>query len=338
MSTLRNLSPETVSFIYENYGSLTVSEIAEKLGISSHTVRIRIKRGRMKGLLPKASPEKIKNLIRKGTQIRERKLLLEGKRKPLPTKEVLEELYIKQGLSQRQIAEKLGFCQQETGELLKKCGIPARPKFNLLQPNLKPSPALAYILGVLKGDGNIYGDRQLGHYRITLEVTDPNFANSFYKALTEIGLHPFFRKRRKLTNRSRKLLVGVVAMSRVFYDWYENLPFSELEKIAEQFPLDFIRGFYESEGTFSEGIDKRWLRKRGWLIKTLHLTIANTNKRLLELCQRLLKKYGIASNIYLCRESEWSKKPCYALYINRKAHIRKFLELIKPVIKGGKQM
>jgi len=57
---------------------------------------------------------------------------------------------------------------------------------------MRPSPILAYVLGVLKGDGSVI-IRRTAHgteYRIQLSVVDEPFANSFCEALKQLGMRP----------------------------------------------------------------------------------------------------------------------------------------------------
>jgi len=52
-----------------------------------------------------------------------------------------------------------------------------------INPNLQPSPALAYILGALKGDG------YLSERDIQFFISSKTFAESLRRALIQIGLH-----------------------------------------------------------------------------------------------------------------------------------------------------
>lgn len=60
------------------------------------------------------------------------------------------------------------------------------------QPKLTPSSSLAYILGVIMGDGyiSVYKRKEGTHYKIGLNVKEKKFALEFLSELKQIGLNP----------------------------------------------------------------------------------------------------------------------------------------------------
>jgi intein-encoded DNA endonuclease-like protein len=240
-------------------------------------------------------------------------------------------MYWKQGLSQRRIAEKLGVRQQLISDWMKKLAIPKRTKYKLVEVKVTPSPELSYILGVLKGDGYIINDLKRGHYSVVLETVSLDFAESFKSALQKLGFSPHLRLRKSLNSPiSKKRLWHVEAHSKPFIDWYTRLSDVGLSTIARMFPADFIRGFYESEGTYYRGIDNRWKRLRGWVIPRKQIIIANKTKELIILVKELLDSLRIPSSVYYVRQLGM-----YRLQASRQKAVDDFLDIIRPCIKNG---
>ena len=188
-----------------------------------------------------------------------------------------------------------------------KKGRPGSPKYH---PILEPSPTLAYILGVLKGDGCVY------HSVIQLSVADREFAESFAHALSKLGLPA-----RVIPIRMRgKEHFRAFVSSIVFAQWYKGLPFAEFETMAQNHPIDFLRGFYESEGWF----DCR---------RQAHM--ANTKEHLLYLCAELLIQLGFNPTL---RKYELRKPKGYIYWrlgLHRQKEAETFVRTIKPCIKKG---
>jgi len=149
-----------------------------------------------------------------------------------------------------------------------------------IQPNLEPSVDLAYILGVLKGDGYVTGKV---HPKICLEQEDPRFAMSFEGALKRIGLNP------STYPVKRRGLLRTAAQADAFSHWYKGLGLRDIEEIVSkriEFIIAFIRGFYESEGMSTIDVRKKtkWLRWR--------IMLFNTDLQLIKMVHRLLTVLG----------------------------------------------
>jgi len=189
-------------------------------------------------------------------------------------------------------------------------------KRNRIQVNLRPSPTLAYMLGVLEGDGCVY--KVQSRRVISLCTIDERFAFSFYRALEELGLNP------------RKRLHGkyywVEAISMNFFDWYKSLT---LEKLGEYLKsqsmiIAFLRGFYESEGSYYY----KWTRRLGRKYYYEAVSIGNTNKSLLKLIKRFLEEINF--------NFTWTEhKGLYQLRMYGKEKIKKFFKTITPCIKNS---
>ncbi|MCD6418269.1 hypothetical protein J7M00_05750 [bacterium] len=194
------------------------------------------------------------------------------------------------------------------------------------KPNLKPSPTLSYILGVLLGDGCCYANPKRREYRVQLISKDEKFAKSFYKALTEIGLNPHIRYVTTGINRNTYFLVR--AQSKVLVGWFKQLTQNDIYELASKYPIDFIRGFYESEGS---------LIKRTWG-GGYDLEICNTEKWIVDMVVELLQKLGFNPRIKKCIPSSKSilqKKPTYYIRLRRQDEIAKFMRIVSPCIKNN---
>jgi len=188
----------------------------------------------------------------------------------------------------------------------------------IIKPLLHPSKDLAYILGVLKGDGWAGYIRGRGTGLIELKNKEKAFALEFAEALKKIGLHPRIRFSKKLGSKG----VWVVsANSRTFVDWYRALSLQDLEKIVQGYEGDFIRGFYESEGSMARPPHSPQIH------------IYNTDLELLDFVRNLLQKMGFKPKIALARKGSDRQKPCYQLYFCGRSGVERFLKEVRPIIK-----
>jgi hypothetical protein len=173
-----------------------------------------------------------------------------------------------------------------------------------------PSETLAYVLGVLQGDGFVCKDESSYHYLVGLDAINKVFAKEFYKALTEIGLNPFI-----FVNNG---IYRVRASSANFYDWYKSLNLNQIISLIQGYEKPFVRGFYESEGYL--GIHKR--------SGSLYIQISNTRKELLILVLDILFKWNIKARIYNLKKGKY-----FRLTIWGNKGVEKFLSATKPCIK-----
>lgn len=132
---------------------------------------------------------------------------------------------------------------------------------------------LAYILGVIEGDGCIDRD-----YEIILNVNDKDFALTFKKVLEnwtgfKVNIHSYNKQSTsyKVTLNSK---IVVTYLKR-----YTTI--NKIEKVVKKVKggSEFLQGMYDSEGCVG--------------IKTIQ--ISNNNKQLLLFCKKLLKNLDIES-------------------------------------------
>lgn len=224
------------------------------------------------------------------------------------SKEELEDLYLNKGLSTNKIADLFDVCHGTVSKRLRQFGIPSTHR-NLA--DLKPSPSLYYVYGVVKADGTL----DHGKYGIKLGVTAPKFAESFKEALKILGLRVFSWTYSYDKWKSKPLLHYVLAHSKNLYEWLLSEP-----EVPEKFYKDFLRGIYESDGT-----------KTAYQVK-----IVDTDLDLIKWIQKMIETLGFKTNLICQKQGKkaWGSKPLYNVYtLGGKAAVSAFLNTIKPVIK-----
>lgn len=183
-----------------------------------------------------------------------------------------------------------------------------------IQFDRTPQPTLAYILGVLYGDGYV----QFAYIsRILLQVKDKEFAESFKSALEAIGLHPgpirldFWHAEHKGASPR----YTVQAYGKPFCEWFKGLTFDDAYKLlqTDKMKRELIRGFYESNGCLSYR-----KKKNCWIIQ-----IGDGNLEIINLVQRVLKDLGF--NFHLYRDLKHHLHPYFTLVLYKKKFIKQFL-------------
>jgi len=109
----------------------------------------------------------------------------------------------------------------------------------------EPSKELAYVLGVLYGDGNLHLRRYC--YDIELMVKDYEFAEVFSRAVAKV-LNKKYRKPiwSKSHNRWR-----IYYSSKAFHQWFRKQSLDTLKQYIEhnrETVKYFLRGLYDSDG------------------------------------------------------------------------------------------
>jgi len=302
MSKKINITREKLYELYWDRG-LSIRKIARKLGVGKTTVEYWLKKYK----IPRRTPpqkDKLSNL----------------------TKEELYDLYWNKGLSLSEIAKMFDVNKSSVKSKMMNLGIPTeknRRKPRWKHINLSPSPTLAYILGVILGDGSVYA-RSRGDKAIALNTIDKPFAEAFYNALKEIGLNPkIYTKMPK--DSKLKTRYYVETCSKEFYDWFNRLTKEDIRKIALAYPKEFIRGFYESEGCLT-----KYTKPYG---EYYSIQIANTVEWKIDLIVELLRNMGfrVYKNKY---KRDYVKTGLFLMArIHRQEDVRRFLELINPCIK-----
>lgn len=191
---------------------------------------------------------------------------------------------------------------------------------NLKENHQIISTNLAYIIGVMYGDGYIYKAGGIG-----LESIDEDFVKTFANSIeTQFGLKGHFYKYEKTNlhdwrngnNYNRRPTTTVKFSSVLLRDFIEKIKsFSFVDKLNKEQKIAFLRGLWDSEGSvFSSN------RMNG--VEFVHNTF--------ELCELFRKTLLEITGI----ESKISKKPQgnHKLYFYRKEYIKTFYEIIQPTI------
>lgn len=236
--------------------------------------------------------------------------------------------FCKRKLTNKEIAKKLKFSCGHINTLKRKYGLTDIGRIRL-KPILKPSKDLAYILGVLKGDGYVFifdwkpnkECKSTKHYIIGLNVKDVKFAESFKGSIKNIGLRVKVRKYRsyyvcKFCNK--ELLI-----------WYKKLSINDIKEIIEkdeEYVKEFLRGFYESEGYYYYEGD----------VKRPYIGIINCKFDLINLVNNLINKLSFDTKLYKLKRSPsaFKKGIYYKITIRKKEQPEKFIKTIKPCIKN----
>jgi len=242
------------------------------------------------------------------------------------SKEWLHNEHVIEGKSINKIAEEQGVGWNTIRYNLRKNGIPIQKHGtnDKQYPNLEPSPSLSYILGVLDGDGGVSG-----RDHIYLSTKDLEFAEEFRKALKAIGLRANVNERNYWHTNLKQYFREwrCYANSIVFVDWYNGLTQEQKEGIAQQFPGEYLKGFFESEGSYVIASNS-----------SVRVWFSNTVYELLLMVQRLLTKLGYKSRIYESKfKSYFSKqeKTEYKLnLLGSSEEKHEFIKKLKPVIKN----
>jgi len=255
-----------------------------------------------------------------------------------PTKEELEELYWDQGLSIYQIAPVLSISSATVLRYLRNFDILRRSRLeaNRLAADLQARPAdltvnnrLAYLLGLMYGDGNICHNRS--HYIITITPTKEEEAVRCKEIMSKIGLLPhIYSKKDTRYNHSSHL--AVVAYSKVFFDFLAWLK-EDLGNLKDLLNTSELRkafwiGFYKAEGSLST------YRVKGH--EYFRINIYNTVKEWFDWGKQCFEEWGFHPKVYRLtrRNANPHHNPQYTLYFGRQEDIQRFIALITEVEHG----
>lgn len=229
---------------------------------------------------------------------------------PIPPRITLERMYWQEGKGFRAIGIAFGVSTMPVHKWFRLYQIPRRKAGPFILPSREPSPTLSYVLGVHFGDGYCHGGR------VRLQINEEAFARSYYNALATLGFHPHIYIRK---DRGAWVTTGY---SRYFVNWLRELSLEAVSPIAHEYPWDFLRGFYEAEGSS---------RRRPWI----EITMCNSNQSLLRLVSQLLAVAGIPHSFHENHQT-YKQKPYTMYYVNilgSSAQKAEFLGRLRPCIK-----
>jgi hypothetical protein len=231
------------------------------------------------------------------------------------TREELIELHWVRGLSRAEIGRMFGVTGTTILYWCKKLNV--EPRAKLQEILFIPSPALSYVFGVIHGDGCVYYRPEKSRYTLRLSVTDLPFAESFARALRHLGLHAHTIPIKCPPPWQPQYLTS--SDCRSFCEQCHQMTLEQQLDLGYKFPREYIRGYYESEGTVK------------WRRTSLELAIYNTNS----IKQRRLMDALVAEGLH----PKWYEVPRQPfephIYVQlfQNLEIRKFMAWIMPCIK-----
>lgn len=183
-----------------------------------------------------------------------------------------------------------------------------------LDVNLNPSSELSYVVGVGVGDAYV-GKCAHGRgfsYQFHLCVKDKDFAEKLARCLEKVIIG---HKGPYHVYKNARGYFEVCAQSKFLYEFFKDKSVEDF-KCVKLYPIDFIRGFFDSEGCVHTGKTARGC----------HISMSNTNLALIEYIKKLLIKLDI-SPFFTFSYLE-SGKIFYNLVVKRYEDMIRFISLI----------
>lgn len=186
---------------------------------------------------------------------------------------------------------------------------------------INPSQNLSYLIGAFKGDGSLCRYRH--HYQLSFGVKDLEFIEAVQKAIE--GVTSKVPKIFRIRNGNFSLYKLVMSNKDLFT--VLNQPLTDLKPIIERYPVDFLKGFFDAEGTAVTSVR----HKKSWSWIDYRVSFYNTKKELLDLVRELLIRLSITpapKNYVTIGNFGKTRQPCYVLSIYKKMSIARFMKLI----------
>jgi len=233
----------------------------------------------------------------------------------------LKNLYWNQWLSLKTIAEMENVKIPTVHRRMKLLGIALRKQhdWHRVRIDITPSEELAYIIGVLLGDGAVC------RRQVRLRTADIAFAKSFYDALKRVGFRPSLTIEENRGFGHNPLYV-TTASSVDFVKWFKNLSMNDIEAIVlktRSLAVSFVRGFYESEGCFK-------VEERG----NPRAIMSNTNAQIVNLVVKAIRFIGFNAYIQGPYVTGQKYKPIFHIQVPRPESVS-FVSELSPCIKGA---
>jgi hypothetical protein len=206
-------------------------------------------------------------------------------------------------------------------------GFPLRTAFerNRKSVDLRSEVDTNYVIGVYLGDGYAWKARSGDHigFKVGLSTVDREFADAFGAALERMGVHTPPLRRKRYPNRPNAQEAWVLEVcSYNLYHWLTGLKPTEIrDRVSRSRPagLAFLRGLYDSEGSFStrgNGVDVR---------------MANADMGTMRLALATLRALGFPAHLYSYGR-EPDRKTMHHVVLAGAMSARSFLEAVRPSI------
>jgi len=172
---------------------------------------------------------------------------------------------------------------------------------------------LSYVAGVVTGDGSIRRSE------VRLNTVSLNFAKAFHEALAKLGLKPRLYQFPSQRTRKGNQVFTVMVHSPLLANFL-NSP--KREEYACRYPVEYIRGFYESEGSLAD--------------RCVIMAVREKNLFKLRFVKNLLRELGFRTSIYKIRVTDRDKYGhIFQLrLLGGQETAQFFMRLIQPSIKG----
>lgn len=228
----------------------------------------------------------------------------------------------KKAFNQCQITEKLGISRGTVQGWLTRGCKPGREYEPKTKVDITKVKEIAYLVGVVDSDG------WLGQYErvcmVELQTTDEDFASEFKKAIKAITDKDAYISRKKRRShihngvlfKDQKTPIVASICSRELYEVLRNP-----EEYINASPEAYIRGFADGDGTICRDGNGCY-----------RIRLFNKDLVKLQTIRNLLSKIGIDSHIRAI-----NRRTLYALEINKRTAVRKFVETIGFSIKRKQQ-
>jgi len=218
--------------------------------------------------------------------------------------------------------EQTQFCSRKCMGIFNKSDAGGWTRKILPKKSYKISPPLCYILGVLKGDGNITKGV------IQLETIDKEFILFFIYMIKKWCNMEITKIRTR--KGVKNTIFGISICSIMATNFLKDFNIDNIINSNNQCKIMFLKGFIDSEGAIQK--------------KSRTISITNCNKHLLFLCKKLLMNIDInTSNINISvRKGTLTpfgilQQNCYSLHICGQKNLIKFKRIIGFTIQRKQQ-
>jgi intein-encoded DNA endonuclease-like protein len=173
------------------------------------------------------------------------------------------------GLSFSAIGKQLGVDPGQVKRWLEGRKPPSVERYN---PDLTPSPGLAYLIGFYIGDGRGFGEEKNVRFKLA-DRDQAEFLSMLLAKILRTTPKPAFME---------EGFYCTVYSAAILYDFLRR-PLTELDKWIRPCKSDFLRGFFDAEGYVSPYIDRR-----KEILTKIRIGPANTDLIILSCVRNLL--------------------------------------------------
>lgn len=185
----------------------------------------------------------------------------------------------------------------------------------------KLGPELAYILGVIQGDGCLCKSKRHSlrgecfDYILVLGVTDKDFADYFSKQLEKWSSFKTYKYKYPQRGKGTKDIYGIRLRSKDVFEFLSNFDLDILLESDEQIKSMFLKGLFDSEGSVSKTKKSRTIR------------IGMCNIKIIKLAKNLIESLGIkCGKIHVRKVLDY--KPLYLFCISSKESLKRYRDCI----------